>query len=304
MTKLTIIVDSPSGFSTVVRNNGEKINARKYADGSNCSYSRETADMERPYVSDALQSIIERYRVQETEVQVWNRNEAANDFETMFCQNLTTYTRYPKNVLTDLWTERLKEQREKLFAMSDRELCEAVNAHFSSHPVQVGQKDLKLQAAKALETEGEISLPVYQRDVMVQQFSRMQVQETRIKSDSRDYDPQLLDKDMIDHKNDATVYKLDVALQKNGDGTVSVMGKYADGSEANMGRLKDNFLHNNPMNVGRCDAEVELTDFSNGKMKNLKLRVIVNSDVMSGDIIDLDDDMLAGIGQDGQMEKS
>lgn len=257
--------------------------------------------MEKPYVSDALQSIIRRYRVQDTEVQVWNKDEAANNFETTFCRDLITYTRYPENVFPDLHTERVKEQKEKLYAMSDRELCKAVTAHFNSHPVQVGQKDLKLQAEKALKTEGEVSLSVYQRDTMVYRFSFMQVQETRIKSDKLDYDPHQLDKKMICQKNDTAVYKLDAMLQKNKDGSVSVKGKYTDGSEVSLGRLKDNFLRNNPMNVDKCKAEIELSDFSNGKMKNLKFRVVVNSDVMSGDIVDLDDDMLAGLEQNGSL---
>lgn len=57
------------------------------------------------------------------------------------------------------------------------------------------------------------------------------------------------------------------------------------------------------MNVDRCDAEVELTDFSNGKMKNLKVRVVTNSDEMSGDIIELNEDMLAGLDEDFGLEQ-
>ena len=114
-------------------------------------------------------------------------------------------------------------------------------------------------------------------------------------------DPQLLERDTIAVKNAAAVYKIDASLQKGEDGSVSVMGKSTDGSEIKLGSLQDAFLHNNPMNVDRCNAEVELTDFSNGKMKNLKVRVVANSDEMSGDVIELNEDMLRGLDGTGDL---
>lgn len=298
MIKLTIRPTSPTNFTTVVTNDGEEINLRHYADGYNCSYVKESADMAKPYVTDALQSIIYKYGVQDMTVQGWNPV-----FEEEFCGHLATYTRYSNNTLPDLESERLKEQTEKLFNMSDKELCEAVNAHFGSHPTQPGQKDLKTQAAEALKISGEIKLPVYQRDTMVFQFARMQIQESRIKSPEFAYNPQYLDLQLMSQKNDTFVYKIDAALQKNDDGSVSVMGAYANGGEVNMGDLPDNFLRNNPMNVDRCSAEVQFTDFSNGKMKNVSVRVVMNSDEMSGDIINLDNDMLSGIEQNDGLQQ-
>lgn len=190
--------------------------------------------MVKPYVADALQSVIYRYGVQDMEVQVWSRDAAANEFEKTFCRDLTTYTRYPNNTLPDLHTTRVKEQREKLFNMSDRELCEAVSAHFNSHPHTKQALDvpgicvrqnLKTYVAETLKTEGEIVLPTFQRDLMVHQFAYMQIQETTIKGGHLECDPHLLDRDTIATKNAATVYKIDTSLQKNEDGSVSVVGK-------------------------------------------------------------------------------
>lgn len=65
MAKLTIIVKSSSDFITVVRNDDDEISRRHYTDSENCSYSKESADMTKPYITDALQSVIDRYRVQD-----------------------------------------------------------------------------------------------------------------------------------------------------------------------------------------------------------------------------------------------
>lgn len=294
MIRLTITPTEPSKFTAVVTDNNDEISRRDYADGRNCSYSKESADMVKPYVADALQSVINRYDVQDMEVEGWNPT-----FEETFCKDLTMHTRYPDNTLPNLRTARIKEQREKLFGMSDRELCETVVSHFDSHPCI--DKDLKTQASEALKTEGDTVLSTYQRDLMVQSFARMQIQEATIKGGRLECDPQLLELDTIAAKNAATVYKTDALLQKGEDGSVSVMGKSTDGGEIKLGSLKDAFLHNNPMNVDRCNAEVEITDFSNGKMKNLKVRVVANSDEMSGDIIDLNEDMLRGLGGPGDL---
>lgn len=296
MIRLTITPDSSSEFTAVVTGNDGEMNRRHYADGRNCSYSKESADMAKPYVADAIQSVINRYGVQDMEVEGQNPM-----FEEMFCKDLTTHTRYPDNKLPELRTARIKEQREKLFGMSDRELCEAVVSHFDSHPAQ--DKDLKTQASEALKANGDTFLPTYQRDLMVQKFACMRIQEATIKGGRLECDPQLLEHDTIATKNAATVYKIDASLRKCEDGSVSVMGKQTDGGEVKLGSLPDTFLRNNPMNVDGCDAEVELTDFSNGKMKNLKVRVVTNSDEMSGDIIELNEDMLAGLDEDFGLEQ-
>lgn len=131
MIKLTITPNSSSKFTAVVTGNDSEMSRRHYVDGRNCSYSKELADMAKPYVADAIQSVINRYDVQDMEVKGWNPM-----FEETFCKDLTMHMRYPDNKLPELRTARIKEQREKLFGMSDRELCEAVVSHFDSHPTQ------------------------------------------------------------------------------------------------------------------------------------------------------------------------
>lgn len=315
MIKLTMIVDSPHGFTAIVEDGDKQLDRREYADGVNCSYDKVKANVDKPYVSDALQAVIHRYEVQDTEVQVWNKTEAANNFEKMFCRsNLTLYSWYPENILPSLKDEGLKEEREKLFGMSDKELCEAVSAHFGSHPVQSGQKEWKAWAADALKTEGETLLSDYQRDIMVRQFGYARIQETRIKMTNPVYDPvpfeskvASLEREVFARKiaeNDVTdVYKVDGTLQKARDGSVSVMGQCSDGNTVCLGKLHDNFLHNNPMNVDSCGAKIEIADFSNQKMKNLRMRVVVNSDEMSGDIVELNNDMLDGLEQDNGLNR-
>ena len=87
-------------------------------------------------------------------------------------------------------------------------------------------------------------------------------------------------------------------LQKNDVGDVYVLAEQSDGGHRTIGTLPDSFLTNNPMNVSHCEAELQLTDFSNGNMKNLSARVVVDSDLMSGDVIDLDENLLSGLDQE------
>lgn len=215
------------------------------------------------------------------------------------------------NILPSLRTTRIAEQREKLSGMSDRELCEAVRAHFNSHPMQTEQKDLELQAAEALKKEGEIVLPVCQRGTMINRFSAVQIQEAPIEAGSLECDPhtlglyrvaRTLGLDRAAARHNTAVYRMDVQLQKEEDGSVSVIGN-TDAGRAKLCSLPDNFLRSNPMNMDRCDAEVELMDFFNGKTKNPKVCVVVNSDEMSGDVVKMNNDMLAGLGQDTGLGK-
>lgn len=296
---MTITPNSPHDFTAVVRDGKTELKRYQYADGIDCSYKRGVGGTERPYVDDILQSIIHKYRVQDVETEQ-NANDPENLFENVFCDNLTTYTRYPENTLPDLREMRVQDQENRLYGMSNRELCEAVSAHFASHPTQAGQKDLKEQVEQAL-WWNETSFTEYQRDTMIFQFSRMQIQETTVKAS--EYDPKLLSLDVMGEKNDSTAYRTDASLIREDDGSVSVMTKCKDGNVVSIGQLKDKFLHNNPMNVDWCNAEVQLTDFSNGKMKNVSVRVVMNSDEMSGDIVNLDNDMLSGIEQNDDLQQ-
>ena len=46
-----------------------------------------------------------------------------------------------------------------------------------------------------------------------------------------------------------------------------------------------------------------MTDYSNGKLKNVSMRVVADTDLMSGDVLDLNDTMLAGLDQDSGLEQ-
>lgn len=70
-----------------------------------------------------------------------------------------------------------------------------------------------------------------------------------------------------------------------------------------IGHLPDKFLINNPMIVDVCDAEMQLVDYSNGKGKNLSAKIVVNTDLMSGDVIDLNDDMLSGLNLETELSQ-
>lgn len=68
-----------------------------------------------------------------------------------------------------------------------------------------------------------------------------------------------------------------------------------------IGVLSHNFITNNPMNVEDCRAIVQIIDYSNGQMKNISASIIVDTDLMSGDAIDLNNDMLAGLNPSEQL---
>ena len=65
--------------------------------------------------------------------------------------------------------------------------------------------------------------------------------------------------------------------------------------------MKLYFITNNPMNVEDCRAIVQIIDYSNGQMKNISASIIVDTDLMSGDAIDLNNDMLTGLNPSEQL---
>lgn len=100
---------------------------------------------------------------------------------------------------------------------------------------------------------------------------------------------------------DIQIGKVNAHLSKMNSGDVRVIVTDSAGKNMDVGRLPDNFLKNNPMNVDTCSAEIELTDYTGGRMKNVKERLIVDTDKMSGDVMELADDMLSGLAQDSDL---
>lgn len=96
------------------------------------------------------------------------------------------------------------------------------------------------------------------------------------------------------------VSKIGVEMRKVND-EVRVYAKNIEFNKLQrVGTLPQSFLANNPMNVNRCKADITVEDYSNGKKLNVSERLIVDSDLMSGDVIELSDDMLSALKQNDQ----
>lgn len=231
---------------------------------------------------------------------------------------------------------RREEQIETMLTMPDRDMCEMIRAHFESHPTLPGEKALKdevNQKLKSLEPDENGFTPTTdtpfnneeteqkfwsedEKKEIAGKFAETRIRETPLKEgnhylDFRHYDPTALKRESVDEqplndnsfvpfsgKNSIYVDKVNVELQKNDAGEVYVLAEQLDGTHRTIGSLPDSFLKNNPMNVDCCSAELEIADYSNGQMKNISTRIIVDTDLMSGDAIDLDDSLLSGLNQE------
>lgn len=192
--------------------------------------------------------------------------------------------------------------------LADRDVLEAVRAHFESHPTLPGEKSLKNTVNGLLEQDGDIQMEQSQREEIIRQYADTRMRETKMESIGNDFSPADLKAERIDQFGEdsvVSVHKVDVELQKldatGSDPFVYVLAERADGKHDTLGRLPDKFLTNNPMNVDSCKAELQIADYSNGKMKNVSMRVVADTDLMSGDVIDLDNDMLSGLNQEDSL---
>lgn len=219
----------------------------------------------------------------------------------------------PKS-LTILADMRRNEHTKSLEKLSDRDLCEMVRAHFESHPALPGEKIVKDQANQALgqfEDNQYSSTNIFsadEKEFLVRAYAKTRVRETPLKEgnyylDFRRYDPTALKRHPVGDislggvQPAVHVDSVKVELQRNDAGEVYVLAEQSDSGLRTIGSLPENFLRNNPMNVDRCSAELQLADYSNGNMKNLSARIVVDTDLMSGDVIDLDESMLSGLEQ-------
>ena len=231
--------------------------------------------------------------------------------------------------LTILADMRREEHQKSLMEMPERDLCEMIRSHFESHPTLPGEKELKDLASQRL-VQLESAEEVLKKDGFVPaadvpfgtdedlsvktklaaDYAQTRIRETSLKEgnyylDFRHFDPSELKRNPVDElprKNGAPVHvdRVDVELQNNGV-DVYVMACQSDGGLRMIGTLPDNFLTNNPMNVDKCEAELQIVDFSNGNLKNISAKVVVDTDLMSGDVLDLDDDLLQGLSQDNEL---
>ena len=106
-------------------------------------------------------------------------------------------------------------------------------------------------------------------------------------------------------QNNSKIYvsKVDAELQRSEAGTIYVLAEQSNGTNKIIGTLPEKFVTNNPMNVDSCSAEIQIADYSNGKEKNLSTKIVVDTDLMSGDVIELDEDMLTGLDQETGLEQ-
>ncbi len=226
---------------------------------------------------------------------------------------------------------RRSEKETSLREMDDRDMCEMIRMHFNSHPALPGEKAMKDRVNEILDTvkpDESVFLLVPEKRELAEKFAQTCIRETTLKEgnqylDFRHYNPAELErtplseypihnrnpyvsdpeKDNTDKKTKVHIDVVNVELQKNDAGEVYVLADRSDGGRRTIGSLSEKFLKNNPMNVNYCRAEMELTDYSNGKMKNISAKLVVDTDLMSGDVIDLNEDMLAGLNQESGLNQ-
>lgn len=220
--------------------------------------------------------------------------------------------------------KRRAEHADSLDRLTERCLCEMVQAHFESHPALPGEKTLRDQAVQVLaqidnqtakapdgfKSMEEMSpfddgiMSAEEKNDMVERYAKTRIRETSIKEGSYYMGAYLSESANLkrvadmpgpDGHSTISIDRSNVRLVRHESDEVGVLAERADGGYQFIGTLPDNFLVNNPMAVDACSAELQLVDYSNGKMKNVSALIVVDTDLMSGDVLDLEDDMLAGL---------
>ena len=211
---------------------------------------------------------------------------------------------------------RVTECAASLMEMSNSDMFRLIQNHFNTHNTLPGNKNLKDTVWAAIQEFGN-KFPEdvdpylaehsrgeqpYTKDQIIGEFASARIQQTNITGikdlmEKHAFDPESFAMELIGTDGDTkvpgevNVYKMNGTLQKVSEsGNVWVIGTYKDGNPIPMGKLPDNFLTNNPMYVDGCKAEIQIADFSNGKMKNLSFDVVVDTDLMSGDVLDMEQD--------------
>lgn len=211
---------------------------------------------------------------------------------------------YDDQKMESLADIRRQEQAESLGQLDDRDIMEMARAHFDSHPTLPGEKKLKMMVNDELANAGVLSDG--QRGELIDKYVQTRIRETKMESIGREFDPKDLNMESMSQNGTVSMNKVNVELQRqtaDDNATVYVLAERADGRHMTIGKLPDKFLTNSPMNVESCKAELQVMDYSNGKFKNVSMRVVADTDLMSGDVLDLDDTMLAGLDQDSGLEQ-
>lgn len=208
---------------------------------------------------------------------------------------------------------RRQEHIESLRRLDDYDIMDMARVHFNNHPTMPGERKLKMMVNDELANAGVLSEG--QREDLINGYVNTRIRETKIDDIGWRYDVAALKSEPLSQDGTVSMSRMKVELQrmpydtqdhqnlKSDEVNVYVLAETVDGKHETIGRLPSNFLTNNPMNVASCEAELQLTDYSNGKMKNVSLRLVVDSDLMSGDVVDLDESMLAGLDDNYGMEQ-
>lgn len=213
---------------------------------------------------------------------------------------------------TVLADSRRQEILEATKNLPDREMCEIIRGHFESHPTLPGEKELKDKVNNWLNEKGVI-YSKEEKEVLAAAYSRTRIRETPLAEGNKYFDfrtndlstlkAERIKLEKFEHHN-VNIDSINVELQKSESGKVYVMAEQYNTPVLKMvGTLPENFLKNSPMNVDSCQAAIQLVDYSNGALKNVSVSVVVDSDLMSGDVVDLREDMLAGLDMDEGLEQ-
>lgn len=199
-----------------------------------------------------------------------------------------------KPVMKSLADVRREEMAQSLSQLDNEDIMGMVNAHFTSHPALPGEKSLKIMAIDELANDGYLSDE--ERQDMIQRYAQTRIRETKMDSSyEMPFSPSELKIETVSQEGTMSMGKVNANLMKAPDGNVYIEAETTADYHITIGKLPDRFLTNNPMNVESCKAELQVADYSNRKMKNVSIRVVADTDLMSGDIIDLDEDMLKDI---------
>lgn len=198
--------------------------------------------------------------------------------------------------------------------MNNQEVCEAIRSHFESHPTMPGEKWLKDRANELLGNPDTLdTLDEAERQKLDYQYALTRIRETKlaprsgpgvvdakggdvnIAHDRNSFDLKTSGADLYDLKynklNGPLTSTIGVQLQKTEAG-VDVYAPDKTGKAVMVGALSESFLKNNPMNVDACKATMVVEDFSGGQLKTVSQYLVVDTDIMSGDIVDLSASML------------
>lgn len=199
---------------------------------------------------------------------------------------------------------RRQEQYDQLMELRDRDLCSMIKAHFESHPALPGEKIIKDTANQilAMKDDGQDFLTEDEKKILTRKYADTRIRETKLKGEHQ----YLLGPASFKLENGFTllpdensipvmIHTVKTELQRTESGDINVMAEQTNGEYCFVGTLPSNFMVNNPMIVDHCTGELQIADYSNGKLKNISIRLIVDTDLMSNDVVDLNEDMLSGL---------